>query len=509
MALPFSRKLTLEKKQSTNTRPNARQPKSVGHSAQEEKTLHDVRGSRVSKARQEDKEKRSLLVALPFTTKKYKKKYHSYVKGTKKRGPRGPERTKVPKGFHTNKYGFKFGYTPFPNFAKVPPSKFRDVYVLLRDEQLELGISIDLKDKEAAAAVATAAANATNAAQGPAHADNAITVHGLINVIMSQATNNDNAITAQARLLRDFPCLDGDGKPVGKVPNYHAIRTASLDKLMAALKPAGLQDKRAKYIQQVLNTIRRASKDANRPDCQLDSNPPNATTFVPGSLSLDYLKELEKQEMFDELCKLPSIGAKSAACIMAFCYRLPVFAVDTHVHRLTLLLGWVPKDCKPDDAFAHLDAQIPDELKYGLHQAFWHHGQKCSKCRARSTGKSEELEEAVCSIEAFVTRGPPKERKTPIKTPVQKRKRERRRSEGSGSPTAKVRKVNKTMKSKPMTEEEADAQGFEMQEVEIEIDDGFGVMGSNKTGTKKLRWSKDVVQDDGTVVTVTAEVVAK
>lgn len=449
-----------------------------------EQAYRKNRGLEIVKAREKNKEKKALIVIFRLPKKQLGKKIKR----------RGPERAKVPKGFFTNRHGFKFGHTPFPGFSKVEQAVFQDVYDLLSEELLGLGISVDQKDKDTATAIAAVIATATSS-EGPAHADDAVSVHGIINVIMSQATTNENAISAQKRMLQLFPCLDANGKPVGKVPDYHAMRTADVSKLREALSSAGLQNKRSVTIPAVLNKIRQRNKEANSPHCDVDEQPAHATTFFPGSLSLDYLIKLDKQEKFDELTNLPDVGAKSAACILAFCYRLPVFAVDTHVHRLVQWLGWVPEGCTPNDAFAHLDCQIPDNLKFGLHQAFWHHGQKCIRCNAKNGEKTPGWEDAVCSIEAFVKRNPRKERKSP----TQKRKRESGSSDNADGPKPKVKK------GKPMTAEEAAAEGYEL--VEVEIDDGFGVVGSNITGRKKLVWQKTVTEDDGTKGFMAAEVV--
>ena len=51
-----------------------------------------------------------------------------------------------------------------------------------------------------------------------------------------------------------------------------------------------------------------------------------------------------------------------------------IFPVDTHVHRLTRFLGWVPNNATEVTGFFHLDAKIPDEYKYSLHNLLIRHG---------------------------------------------------------------------------------------------------------------------------------------
>ncbi|MCX7797323.1 MAG: endonuclease III [Melioribacter sp.] len=46
-------------------------------------------------------------------------------------------------------------------------------------------------------------------------------------------------------------------------------------------------------------------------------------------------------EDFDELCKLPGVGRKTASVVAGNAFGIPSIAVDTHVTRLTNLLGFV------------------------------------------------------------------------------------------------------------------------------------------------------------------------
>jgi len=85
------------------------------------------------------------------------------------------------------------------------------------------------------------------------------------------------------------------------------------------------------------------------------------------------------------------VGPKTASCVLLFCLQRESFAVDTHVHRITGLLGWRPAKATRDQTHTHLDVRIPDEDKYGLHILFVSHGKKCPECGAggKSTGKCE------------------------------------------------------------------------------------------------------------------------
>jgi endonuclease-3 len=42
-----------------------------------------------------------------------------------------------------------------------------------------------------------------------------------------------------------------------------------------------------------------------------------------------------------ELMKLPGVGTKTANLVLNRAFGIPAIAVDTHVHRISNLLGWV------------------------------------------------------------------------------------------------------------------------------------------------------------------------
>ena len=67
-------------------------------------------------------------------------------------------------------------------------------------------------------------------------------------------------------------------------------------------------------------------------------------------------------EDFDELVKLPGVGRKTASVIAGNAFGIPAIAVDTHVKRLSNLLGFVNTQ-NPD--------KIEFELKELLPKSYW------------------------------------------------------------------------------------------------------------------------------------------
>ncbi|KAF3355720.1 hypothetical protein VdG1_04012 [Verticillium dahliae VDG1] len=101
-----------------------------------------------------------------------------------------------------------------------------------------------------------------------------------------------------------------------------------------------------------------------------------------GAYSLDHMFGRTDDEAMRELLAFQGVGPKTASCVLLFCLRRESFAVDTHVWRITGLLGWRPQSASRDETYAHLDVRIPDEDKYGLHILLVKHGKVCHECKA-------------------------------------------------------------------------------------------------------------------------------
>ena len=182
----------------------------------------------------------------------------------------------------------------------------------------------------------------------------------------------------------------------------------------------------------------------------LDQSP----DFIPGLLSIDYLQTLDDQALFDELVSHPGVGVKTAACIMAFNLARPVFAVDIHVFRLCKFLGWSPKGLDENKTCELLDVIVPNEIKYGLHQAFWHHGQFCGRCKSGATEKSAGWADG-CPIEEFVDRS----RYVPLETKAQKE----RKAEAAALALKKAAEEKAAAEAQEAGEEQVDEQVDEVK----------------------------------------------
>jgi endonuclease-3 len=99
---------------------------------------------------------------------------------------------------------------------------------------------------------------------------------------------------------------------------------------------------------------------------------------------------------FTELVSYDGVGPKTASCVLLFCLGRDSFAVDTHVFRLSRLLGWVPPRADRVLAQAHLDQRVPNALKYGLHVLMVHHGRSCAGCK-NAAGRG-----TACPLKAYL-----------------------------------------------------------------------------------------------------------
>ena len=189
--------------------------------------------------------------------------------------------------------------------------------------------------------------------------DSPLVLDALIRTILSQNTSDTNSTRAK-RSMDDV---------YGGVDKYDEIVAGGQAKLQEAIKSGGLSVVKSKVIISILQQAKEKY----------------------GSYTLDHLFEKSNDEAMQELISFQGVGPKTASCVLLFCLQRESFAVDTHVHRITGLLGWRPKSANREDTHSHLDARIPDEDKYGLHILLVGHGKKCDECKAggKNLGKCE------------------------------------------------------------------------------------------------------------------------
>lgn len=247
----------------------------------------------------------------------------------------------------------------------------------------------------------------------------------VIQTLLSTSTSNANSSRAMQGLREKFGERGGGGND-GVTVDWSKVHTAAVDDVLDAIRQGGLAGVKSKNIKKILEMVymENLERESNSSGRKHAPSPPSsslkedATDVYYNSivkqqnrlLSLDHLHSLPTETAMDELLKYPGIGPKAAACVVLFVLDRPVFAVDTHIFRLSRWLNWVPPPNRVANsavnektAFAHLDARIPDRLKLSLHLLLVRHGQECGRCRAATRESSKEWDNG-CAIEHHVER---------------------------------------------------------------------------------------------------------
>ncbi|HKQ97966.1 MAG TPA: endonuclease III, partial [Candidatus Polarisedimenticolia bacterium] len=168
----------------------------------------------------------------------------------------------------------------------------------------------------------------------------------LVLTILSQNTSDTNSERAFDALKARFP-------------DWEAAARAPRRAIEAAIRPGGLARTKSRVIRDVLTAI-----EAER-----------------GSFDLGFLGRLPVAEATRWLTGHRGVGEKTAACVLLFALGRPAFPVDTHVHRVTRRLGWLPGDADPDEAHRRLAALVPARRYYEVHVNLVTLGRRT--CRAR------------------------------------------------------------------------------------------------------------------------------
>lgn len=169
----------------------------------------------------------------------------------------------------------------------------------------------------------------------------------LISCILSQNTSDVNRD-------RGFDALKA------RYPTWEAVRDAPVNELIETIRPAGLSNQKAPRIQAVLRYV----------------------TDNHGAPSIDFLAELPLEEARAWLTSLNGIGPKTAAIVLCFAFNRPAFPVDTHIHRVSQRIGFIPEGISAEKAHPMMEAIVPPKDYYAFHLNLIRHGREI--CRARN-----------------------------------------------------------------------------------------------------------------------------
>ena len=170
----------------------------------------------------------------------------------------------------------------------------------------------------------------------------------LVSSLLSHRTKNADSGRAFKELRRRFP-------------TWEQVRDAPAAEVQEAVAAATWPEQKAPRIQQVLRLIGERRL---------------------GVLSLDFLKDLPRQEATAWLRELPGVGPKTAAAVLSFStLRVAALPVDCHHHRVAQRLGLIGPKVDVAAAHAALVAQLPPDFDaqqvYDNHEVMMLHGQRC------------------------------------------------------------------------------------------------------------------------------------
>lgn len=171
-------------------------------------------------------------------------------------------------------------------------------------------------------------------------------VKSVIRTILSQNTNDQNRDVASGRLFKKFETVE-------------EILKADKKDIEEAVRPAGLGPTKAERIKKFLERL----KDEE------------------GRITLEQVESMSKDEAKRYMESFEGIGPKTSAVTLLFVFGKPVMPVDTHVHRVSIRLGIIPKGTTRKRAHDLLEEKVPEERMYSFHINLIKHGRKICKAR--------------------------------------------------------------------------------------------------------------------------------
>lgn len=217
----------------------------------------------------------------------------------------------------------------------------------------------------------------------------------LIGTILSQRTRDANTDRASARLFARFP----------DAPSLAAADVRELERLVHGTG----------YFRTKARAIRACAREI------LD----RFGGRVPKTL--------------EELLTLPSVGPKTANCVLVFGYGVPAVPVDTHVHRISNRLGIV-RTKTPEETETALRASVPEQYWIPLNPILVQHGQNL--CRPRGPLCPGCPVRDQCATGRALERGerPPRPEDRPTRVPARRRSAARSPAVGPPRPTRRAQR---------------------------------------------------------------------
>ena len=119
----------------------------------------------------------------------------------------------------------------------------------------------------------------------------------LVSTLLSARTRDETTLAVSKKLFK-------------KAPNVYKLNSLALEKLTSLTHPVGFYKTKSRHLKKLAKIIIEKYKGK-----------------IP--------------KTHNDLMSLPGVGRKTANLVLNRAYKKPAIAVDTHVHKISNLLGWV------------------------------------------------------------------------------------------------------------------------------------------------------------------------
>lgn len=147
----------------------------------------------------------------------------------------------------------------------------------------------------------------------------------LVSTVLSARTKDETTLEASKRLFK-------------KAPNLTQLTQLDQNEISRLIFPVGFYKTKAKHLKALVHELVE-----------------NHNSTIPATQA--------------ELLKLPGVGIKTANLTLNRAFGKPAIAVDTHVHRITNLLGWV-ETMSPEQTEKELVKIIPQKYWSDMNRLF-------------------------------------------------------------------------------------------------------------------------------------------
>ncbi|MHB8907106.1 MAG: endonuclease III domain-containing protein [Melioribacteraceae bacterium] len=152
----------------------------------------------------------------------------------------------------------------------------------------------------------------------------------LIATILSQNTNDNNSYKAFQNLKSRYK-------------SWEELLSVKRTEIENVIRVAGLAKQKSEAIKNLITELNKR-----------------------GTLSLNFVKELDNNSAIEQLTEFKGVGVKTASCVLLFALDRNVCPVDTHVHRTVNRIGIVSEKT-PDKTFLELNKDFPEGIAHSFH----------------------------------------------------------------------------------------------------------------------------------------------